>query len=189
MSIGEYDEKHEWPELAEWPELMPNEVSADFVDRTFSLVLEDQARINEEAAQVEDIQFPEEFLAAYATPDPSADFTGQLMSRMNQADRSALASYSVPEPSADFVERNLELVSELLDELFVLAADCVASCLENEGMQTCLLRRFSFECRHRLSELLCSRFRDTVLPFVFDHGLCCVRSIATIPFGRPFLSC
>ena len=107
MSIGEYDEKHEWPELAEWPELMPNEVSADFVERTFKLVREDQLKISTEAAQVEDIQFPEEFLSAYAAPDPSADFTGQLMSRMNQADRSALASYSVPEPSRDFVERTL----------------------------------------------------------------------------------
>jgi hypothetical protein len=107
VSIGEYDEKHEWPELAEWPELMPNEVSADFVERTFKLVREDQLKISTEAAQVEDIQFPGEFLSAYAAPDPSADFTGQLMSRMNQADRSALASYSVPEPSADFVERTL----------------------------------------------------------------------------------
>jgi hypothetical protein len=107
VSIGEYEEKHEWPELDEWPDLMPNEISADFVERTFKLVLEDQLSIANEAAQVEDIQFPGEFLSAYAAPDPSGDFTGQLMSRMTQADRSTLASYSVPEPSADFVERTL----------------------------------------------------------------------------------
>ena len=106
MSI-EYDEQHDWPELTEWPDLMPNEVSADFVDRTSRLVLEDQLCIAEEAAQVEDIQFPEEFLSAYAAPEPSGNFAVQLMSRMDQDDRSALASYSVPEPSGDFVERTL----------------------------------------------------------------------------------
>ncbi len=107
MSIGEYDERHEWPEFAEWPDLMPNEISADFVERTFKLVLEDQLSIANEAAQVEDIQFPGEVLSAYAAPDPSGDFTRQLMSRMSQAGQSTLASYSVPEPSADFVERTL----------------------------------------------------------------------------------
>ncbi len=101
----------EWPELTEWAQLMPTRVSPEFVERTCQRVYEDQQRIAEEADLVDEIQFPEQFFAAYDIPEPSPGFTNRLMARMREGKPSSLVqmmtSYSVPEPSQDFVERTL----------------------------------------------------------------------------------
>lgn len=87
-------------------------ISTDFVGTCLAAVQADQARIQSEAARVEQTQFPEELLAAFSLPRTSPEFVDRTL-QMVQADRHAqraewrqiLRSYRIPKPSRDFVER------------------------------------------------------------------------------------
>ncbi len=87
-------------------------ISTDFVGTCLAAVQADLARIQSEAARVEQTQFPEELLAAFSLPRTSPDFVDRTL-QMVQADRHVqraewrqiLRSYRIPKPSRDFVER------------------------------------------------------------------------------------
>ena len=114
------DETQDWPELTEWPQLMPNQVSDDFVERTFQRVVQDQRRIAQEADQVDDVQFPPGFLDTYQVPEPSGKFSSRLMARLEKGEplstwQRQLATYTTPEPSQDFVDRTLAALERFGD--------------------------------------------------------------------------
>ena len=92
-------------------------VSADFVERTLARVTADRARIDADAAKVEDFQFDPAFLEQLEAPEVAADFVDHTLdkvmaqhqrreSRDRDLDR-LVREYKVPPASEDFVRRTL----------------------------------------------------------------------------------
>jgi hypothetical protein len=107
----------------------PIHVSSDFVARTLARVRADRERMAKEAEEHEDsvrleAAIPRRLLAAYQSPEPSADFVATTLDRvLRDRDHSRghelddatlqrlLADYIPPRISIDFVERTLAALS------------------------------------------------------------------------------
>jgi len=92
-----------------------HDVSADFVARTWRLVIADQEAIAREAARVDEIVLPGTLLDAYRAPEPAPDFvrrTTALVVEKRRPDDAELArllaAYEPPQADPDFVTRTLE---------------------------------------------------------------------------------
>lgn len=95
-------------------------ISPGFVESCLKATLTDRARIEAEAAKVEEIQFPAELLAAYHLPPTDPDFVSRvhrevLVDRLaHRAQwRRLLHTYHIPEPSRDFVRRTLTALTPI----------------------------------------------------------------------------
>jgi hypothetical protein len=112
---------HDKPADGSWLDDAYPLVDADFVGSTLDRVLSDRDEIETEAACVEQIRFPADFLTTYTVADTSPTFVEDTLARV-VADRFAgrnlqtdadyefhalIEQAQVPEPSKDFVDRTL----------------------------------------------------------------------------------
>jgi len=138
---GEFDEvdavrrfpsEEEWLDLP-FPELAPDKMASaegaaengpterdsdSFVDRVLR-ARRDELELDAQLAEV-DATLPDDVLAHFEAPTPSADFVDRTMVRVEAEQRqrwqTMLARYVAPEPSPDFVARTLQALAVDADE-------------------------------------------------------------------------
>ena len=100
------------------------EPSPDFVERTWTRVLADQARIRMEAADLDETPFPAATLAAWETKEPSTNFVDRVAHVVAEEQRNRNSTFDellrrgspAPLVSAGFVERTTAAVTADFEE-------------------------------------------------------------------------